>query len=73
LFWIEAGLAFSSAVATMLTLLWHDWIEIVFQVEPDQGGGALEWSVALALAASTVVCGALARREWARSRHRPAA
>jgi hypothetical protein len=72
-FWIEGGLAFSSAATAMLTLLWHDWIEIVFRVEPDHGGGTYEWSVALAFAASTVVCGTLARRDWGRRRHRPAA
>jgi hypothetical protein len=68
LFWIEAGLALTSAVASMLTLLWPDWIEIVFHVEPDQGSGALEWSIALAFVASTVLCAALARRERGRDR-----
>jgi hypothetical protein len=29
----------------VVTLFWHDWIEAVFRVDPDQGKGSAEWLV----------------------------
>jgi hypothetical protein len=48
-------------------LVWPDWIELVFGVDPDSGSGLLEWLIVLV--AFTVLLGAstLARREWRRS------
>ena len=33
-FWIEALLALANAVLLVMTVLWKDWIEIVFDVTP---------------------------------------
>jgi hypothetical protein len=66
-FWIEAALAILSVLFAALTLLWKDWIEIVFRVDPDHHSGALEWVIALTFTAATIVCSALARLEWRRS------
>ena len=44
-FWIEAGLGTASFVLLVLTLIWHDWIEIVFGVDPDQRSGFAEWLI----------------------------
>jgi hypothetical protein len=37
LFWIEALLALGNAALLVMTVLWKDWIEIVFDVDPDAG------------------------------------
>jgi hypothetical protein len=66
-FWLEIAAALLSAVSLVLTLLWRDWIEIIFHVDPDHGSGALEWLIVVASLAATVFLGALARHEWRRA------
>jgi hypothetical protein len=65
-FWLEAGLAASSAAVFLLTLVVPEWIEVVFRVDPDGGNGSLEWLIAAACALATVGWGFLARRELRR-------
>jgi hypothetical protein len=67
-FWIEAGLSLLSAVLLVATLLWKDWIEIVFRVDPDAGSGALEWAIVAVTLVGTVLFFVLARSEWRRTR-----
>jgi uncharacterized membrane protein YcjF (UPF0283 family) len=67
-FWVDAGLAVTSAAALVVTLLWHDWIEIVFRVNPDRGSGATEWLIVAVAAAITCASSLLARLEWRRAR-----
>jgi hypothetical protein len=62
-FWFETVLALVSAVLSVVTLVVPDWIEAVFNVDPDQHGGTLEWAIAAAFLAAAVTAGALARRE----------
>ncbi|MDH6455202.1 MULTISPECIES: ABC transporter permease [unclassified Streptomyces] len=65
---IEALAAGLCALLFLVTLIWPDWIEEVFGVDPDQHSGALEWAiVALALAAA-VTFSLLARSEFRRAR-----
>lgn len=66
-FLIETALSVVSAALLLLTLLWKEWIEIVFRVDPDGGSGALEWAIVAAMLALTVAFGALARRDRPRS------
>jgi len=47
----------------LMTVLWSDWIEAVFRVDPDHGDGSVEWLVVAALATSGSSLLALARRE----------
>ena len=48
----------------VITLMWHDWIEILFHVDPDLGSGLLEWSIVGALLVVTIFLIVLARYEW---------
>jgi hypothetical protein len=63
-FWIESLLAALSATLSVVTLVWHDWIEIVFGVDPDHGSGALEWLIVALAAGTAVAFAAIARAEW---------
>jgi hypothetical protein len=66
-FWIEAVLAAASAGSLALTLLWHDWIEIIFGIEPDNSSGSLEWIIVVACLFVAIVFALLARQEWRRT------
>ena len=63
-FWVEIVLGSATAILAIITAIWHEWIEIIFGVDPDSGNGALEWGIVTALAAATVLLGLLARAEW---------
>ena len=63
-FWFETGLAIVTGILFVITLVCHDWIEIIFKVDPDQGSGLLEWLVVGALLVVTIVLFVLARYEW---------
>ena len=67
IFWIEALLAVVTGISTVLTVLWRDWIEILFGVDPDHGNGSLEWLIVVVSLAVTVVLSMLARHEWRRA------
>ncbi len=41
-FWIEAGVGLVSAFLAVLTAVRRDWIELVFNVDPDNHSGLLE-------------------------------
>jgi hypothetical protein len=66
-FWLETGLAIITCVLFVVTLFYRDWIEIVFNVDPDNGSGALEWLIVGALFVVTIALFILARYEWRRA------
>ena len=66
-FWIEVALAVIAAALAVLTLITREWIELLFGVDPDQGSGALEWAIVIALFVAAVVLALVAR--WDRKRH----
>lgn len=72
LFWVETVTAAVGTFLGLLTIVWHDWIEGVFGVDPDHGNGSAEWIAVAALLAIGVIAGTLARRRWARARTLPA-
>jgi hypothetical protein len=65
-FWLEAALAGVSAFLLVLTLVWRDWIEGVFGVDPDRHSGSLEWLIAGGLVLLTIAFALIARAEWRR-------
>jgi hypothetical protein len=64
--WLEVGLAALSVLLFVATLLWREWIEIVFRVDPDHGDGSLEWLIMALTATSAIVASLLARADWRR-------
>ena len=70
-FWVEFILACLSGGLAVLTLIRHDWIELLFGAEPDGGDGSLEWGIVVVFLILTVVFSALARTEWRRARTQP--
>jgi hypothetical protein len=60
---LETVLAVVSGALAVLTLVWHDWIE-VFGWEPDGGSGLAEWAVVGGLALVAVASGVAARGHW---------
>jgi DMSO/TMAO reductase YedYZ heme-binding membrane subunit len=65
-FGIEAAFACASALLFVLTLVWRDWIEVIFGVDPDRGSGTTEWAVVAALLLATLVGTLVARAEFRR-------
>jgi hypothetical protein len=66
-FWVETILACLSGSLAVLTLIWHNWVELLFEAEPDGGDGSFEWALVVVLLAATVVFSVLARIEWRRA------
>jgi hypothetical protein len=66
-FWIEIGLASFSAFLAIVTLVWPDWIEIVFHVDPDESSGSIERLIVGLSFVLAVAFFAVARREWRRA------
>jgi hypothetical protein len=63
-FWTELSLASASGGLCILTLVWHEWIELLFGVDPDGGDGSLEWAIVAASFAVAVTLSIFARIEW---------
>jgi hypothetical protein len=61
---IEAAFAAISAALVILTLINHEWIEVLTGWDPDKGNGALEWGIVVVLVAACVAFSARARSDW---------
>ena len=64
--WIEAALSVVACLLTLVTLVWPDWIELLFDESPDGGDGSAERAIAIAWLLAAVLFGWLARRDWRR-------
>jgi hypothetical protein len=67
-FWVECFLSVLTASLTALTLIWHDWAETLFHVDPDRSNGSFEIGVTVVLAIITLTFIVTARSEWTRNR-----
>jgi hypothetical protein len=65
-FWVETAAATAAVVLGAVTLVWKEWIEVVFDVDPDQGSGALEWAIVAVFAIVALALFFAARQEWRR-------
>jgi uncharacterized membrane protein YphA (DoxX/SURF4 family) len=65
-FWVEMGLAAASAMVCLVTAIWSNWIEIVFNIDPDHNSGSLEWLIVAVTLALAVTAAGAARYEWRR-------
>ena len=66
-FWIETAAASVAVVLFLLTLVWSDWIEIVFGWDPDQHSGTVEWAIVGGLLVIAAVLLGVVRAEWRRT------
>ena len=66
-FWAETVVCGAGTFLGLLTIVWHDWIEGVFGVDPDHGNGSAEWLAVVLLLVIGAVAGVLARRGWHRA------
>jgi hypothetical protein len=71
-FWIEMGVALASMVLLIVTLLWNDWIELVFRIDPDNASGTVEWLIVAVSFSVAVAFFDLARNEWRKAATLPA-
>jgi Kef-type K+ transport system membrane component KefB len=67
-FWVESILGLITGIMAAVTLFWHDWIEVIFRVDPDKRSGSLEWLVVLILLLVTATLAVAARLEWRRTK-----
>ncbi|RVU23065.1 ABC transporter permease [Streptomyces antnestii] len=65
---IESVAAGLCGLLFLVTLIWPNWIEAVFGVDPDQHSGALEWTVVAVALCATLTFSLLARGEFRRAR-----
>ena len=57
----EVVTGIACAVLGLTTLVWSEWIEAIFGVDPDHGNSSLEWAVVVVLLVAAVAL-------WARAR-----
>ena len=62
--WIATASATAGLILSGVTLVVPNWLERIFEVEPDAGGGEVEWLTAAGLLAVAVVCIGWASLEW---------
>jgi hypothetical protein len=44
-FLVETAVGSITGCLAVVTLFWHDWIEVIFGVDPDKGNGSAEWLI----------------------------
>ena len=65
-FWVESVAAVVTGVMLVVTAIWPNWIERLWEVEPDGGDGSLEWALVGVLTVVTITLSVVARVEWTR-------
>ena len=65
-FSLEVAASVVTTSILVLTVVWPNWIELAFRVDPDRNGGWVEWAVVVVCAVATVASIMGARMEWRR-------
>jgi len=60
---VEMTVAALAGILGAVTIVWRDWLELLFGVDPDGGSGAAEWLVVTSCFAVTVALLLLALRD----------
>ena len=68
-FWWQVAAAAANALLAAVTLVWPDWLELAFHVDPDGGNGSFEWLVVGVTAALALALGVRAVRTWESAAH----
>jgi hypothetical protein len=63
---IETTVAILTGALGIITIFWHDWIEILTGWDPDHHNGSVEVVLIVALLAVSATCAVLARRTYRR-------
>lgn len=63
---IETTVAILAGALGIITIFWHDWIEILTGWDPDHHSGGVEAGLIVVLLAMSVTCAVLARRTYRR-------
>jgi len=61
---LEMAVALAAGILGLVTIFWHDWIEMLTGLDPDQHNGSVEWLIVAVLLAVAVAMGLVARRHW---------
>ncbi len=61
---LEMAVALAAGILGLVTIFWHDWIEMLTGMDPDQHNGSVEWLIVAVLRAVAVAMGLVARRHW---------
>ena len=61
---LETAVALAAGILGLVTIFWHDWIEMLTGLDPDQHNGSAEWLLVTGLLAIAVAMGLVARRHW---------
>lgn len=63
-FYVEAGAGAITMALFLATLLYPEWIEALFRIDPDNASGWLERLMVGGLLVMTIAMLSLVRREW---------
>jgi apolipoprotein N-acyltransferase len=67
-FYLEAIAALIGVALLALTLVWRNWIEVAFGVDPDHNSGVAELAVIAVCVAIALACSLSAGWEWRRAK-----
>lgn len=66
-FWAEVTVAACTSGLFLVSLVWRDWIEALFGVDPDHHNGSIEWLIVAATLVTAAFFFTAARRDWRRA------
>lgn len=64
--WVEVATAIVASLSALVTIAVPAWIEVIFRVDPDGGGGGLEVAIVGVLVGIAILASIAARGEWLR-------